>query len=138
MNKEIQLTDEQIKVAINSYINRKKSLLKYQMKMHKQHSENVNSDDPIKKEKAIKYIEYKRNVSKKHYEKNKDMKKQYYQENKPLILAQRNYRYHKKNGTLNKFLMSESNKEKIELLKNDNKRKNAIDKYPELFETNEE
>jgi len=135
---EVQLTDDQIKRAINSYISRKQSLLKYQMKMHNIHHENINSDDPIKKEKALKYIENKRSVSRKHYENNKELKKKYYEENKELILAQRNYRYHKKNGTINFFLESDSNKEKRELLKNDNKRKKAINKYPELFETNNE
>lgn len=138
MNDEVQLTDKEIQTAINSYLSRKKSLLKYQMKIHNEHKENMNSDDPIKKEKAEKYAELKRNASREHYKKNKDLKKKYYEENKELILAQRNYNYHKKKGTMEYFIKSKSNEKKRELLKNDNKKIKAIDKYPELFEMDNE
>ena len=140
IHKEKQYTDEEIRKVIDQYNNRKILMREYTMKRYYEHTANLNSDDPEKKEKAQIFMNKHREQARKQYKEGyKVHREKYYKENKELISARLKYRYYKKQDRMKEFIENDKFIEARKRLKNDDTEKQKAQiRYPELFELNNE
>tara|TARA_R100000734_G_C3312180_1_gene103145 strand:+ start:1091 stop:1519 length:429 start_codon:yes stop_codon:yes gene_type:complete len=136
-HKEIQYTDAQIREVIDKYNVSRKKMREYTKNRYQNYKKDLHSDDPEKKAKAEEFIGKLRENALNHY--NKEAYQKDYQENKTVIRARYKYYYYKKNDKMDTFIKSDKFADTREiLLKDDSSRRTAKEKYPELFQSNDE
>ena len=131
---EKQYTDSEIREVIDKYNQSKQKMRDYTMKRYKKYKEDLNSEDPEIKAKAEEFMAKQRQNSLNYY---KNHTNDYYLNNQLLHKCRNRYHYYRRNNRIEEFVKNEKFKETIEILKNDNTRKTAKEKYPLLFNENE-
>ena len=134
---EVQYTDAEIREVIDKYTHSKKKMREYTKNRYQNYKKDLYSDDPEKKAKAEEFINKLRKNALDYYD--KDAYKEDYKENKTIIRARYKYYYYKKADKLEKFVKEDKFSDTREILKkDDSSRRTAKEKYPELFEINNE
>jgi len=126
----------QLKEFAEKYQKKRNQMREYSKKRYSNFKDDLNSDDLEKKKKAEDFMNKMKSNAKNHYHsKAKEKKNKTYNENKDLYCARYRYKYYKKNNKMDKFSeMKDYEKIKEILIKDDNSRKTAKEKYPEFFD----
>ena len=123
----IEYDEDQIKKMLKNYNSRKKVVNRYAKKRYKNFKVNLTCDDENLRKEADEF-----------FKKNRDNTRQYDQRMKEVKNAVCKYNYYKRRNMLDKFVTDDRFKDVRELLKNNsNRRGSAKNKYPELFENEE-
>jgi hypothetical protein len=131
---EKQYTDSEIREVIDKYNDTKRRMRVYTLKRYNKYKEDLNSEDAEIKGKAEAFMSKQRQNALNYY---KNHTNDYYQNNQLLHKCRNRYNYYRRNNRIEEFVKNEKFKETIEILKNDNTRTPAKEKYPLLFNENE-
>lgn len=135
---EIEYSEEKLEKELRQLQNRRRICREYAKRRYNKMKNNLNSDDTELKKEAEEFFKKNKKNSLKNYKTNSSSKSEYYLKNKDLKNAISKYQYYKKIDKMDKFLNNEKFKPCIELLKKNNNDKGlAKNKYPELFENEE-